>query len=391
MLDRKKHIWPRKLLVSPESKDDALTKRIISRLPEASVHYIDGSGDAISEQSFGHVSSPGEESDADRFTRGKRLLQLSRHKGSWLKACPGTSSHVCCNLFIVNPGEGCPFDCTYCYLQSYLQRNPTLKLYTNTEDMLGELRTKIESDTKRLFRVGTGELIDSLVWDELSDQTAELVPFFASLPNAVLELKTKDNFVDNLVALKNEHRGQTVVSWSVNAKSISDKEELNTARLSERLEAASRVVEAGYRVGFHFDPIIYFEGWEDEYRDTITQVFQAVSPKDIAWVSLSTLRYKPELQTMMRERFPESALPFGEQFLAKDKKIRYLQPLRLKMQRFLWEELKSHDKSIPTYMCMESPAAWRNISGSNPAAGSELREVFSKKGRLPILGQEATS
>jgi spore photoproduct lyase len=391
LIERKKNIWPSKLLISPESADDSLTKRIISRLPQAEVIHLDSSGDAISEQAIDTISAGPGESDADTFTRGKRMLQLTRHKGSWLKACPGTSSHVCCNLFIVNPGEGCPFDCTYCYLQSYLQRNPTLKLYTNTKDMLAELRLKIESNPERLFRVGTGELIDSLVWDEISDQSMELVPFFASFPNAVLELKTKDNFVDNLIALKNEHLGQTVVSWSVNAKSITEKEELNTARLDERLEAAAKVAEAGYRVGFHFDPIIYFEGWEDEYRDTISQVFKAVSPKDIAWVSLSTLRYKPELQAMMMQRFPESSLPFGEQFLAKDKKIRYLQPLRLKMQRFLWEELKSHDKSIPTYMCMESSTAWRNISGSSPAAGSELREVFSKRGRLPIIGQEASS
>jgi len=382
---RKKAIWPHTIFVSEESKDDALTKRIISRLPEAKVVHLESSGDVIREQSIDGVSAKYSESVASTFDRGKRMLQLTRHKGSWLKACPGTSSHVCCNLFIVNPGEGCPFDCTYCYLQSYLQRNPTLKLYTNTSAMLEELRVKIESNKDRLFRVGTGELIDSLVWDELSDQTHELVPFFASFPNAVLELKTKDNFIDNLLDLKNEHKGQTVVSWSINARSVTENEEKGTASLDERIEAAAKVVEAGYRVGFHFDPVIYFESWQDEYRDTITEVFKYIPSKSIAWVSMSTLRYKPELQDMMRERFPESTLPFGEQFLAKDKKIRYLQPLRLKMQRFLWEELKSHDTNIPTYMCMESPAAWRNIAGGAPAAGAELQEVFSKRGGLPIV------
>jgi spore photoproduct lyase len=250
---------------------------------------------------------------------------------------------------------------------------------------MNELQDKFLSDSSRLFRVGTGELIDSLVWDDISGLSLDLVPFFAKFDNAVLELKTKDDGVGNLLDLRNDHKGKTVVSWSVNARTVTEKDEKDTATLAQRIEAASKVVEAGYRVGFHFDPLVYFENWEEEYLETINTIFSNIPASRVAWISISTLRYKTDLHEMMKARFPESNLPFGEQFLANDNKLRYVQPIRFKMTRFVWNNIKKISEDIPVYMCMESSAAWRNISGGAPLAGSELREVFARNHRLPVL------
>ncbi len=383
--------YPKILIVEDAAREDAISTRVLSRLPDAKVVFVPEADDplyvksqvdaAISEL----LGDTKQLSDAERFSLGKRVLMLKRHKGSWLKSCPGTSGHVCCNLFIVNPGEGCPLDCTYCYLQSYLKNNPTLKLYTNTCDLFDELAQKFTSEPGRLFRVGTGELIDSLVWDDLTDSTLDFVPFFARFSNAVLELKSKDDYVDNLISLKNEHKGQVVVSWSVNAQSINQKDEANTATLGERIEAAGKVIEAGYRVGFHFDPIVHFDGWEEEYHDTIQRIFSQIPRERVAWVSISSLRYKTELQDMMKSRFPESTLPYGEQFLARDAKLRYIQPIRFRMLRFMWDELKKISDQMPVYMCMESAAAWKGLTGGTPTAGEELREVFARRASLPVI------
>lgn len=372
---------PEIIYVTREAKEDPLSQRIISRLPNAQVFEVDSNLDPLSEKSaFGKDSS-----ELERFNLGKRRLFLLRYKGDWIRACPGTSQHVCCNLFTINPGEGCPLDCTYCYLQTYLKRNPTLKLYTNTSDMLEAINDKVSSNPNRLFRIGTGELIDSLVWDELSDSTLELVPFFAKFDNATLELKTKTDRIDNLVSLKNKHNEKTVVSWSVNASSVNVNDEAMTVSVNERIQAAAKVIEAGYRVGFHFDPLIYFDGWEDEYSDLVKNIQSNIDMNRIAWISVSTLRYKPDMQEIMIKRFPQSKIPYGEQFLAKDGKLRYIQPLRFKMINFIWDLLKKPKSDLPVYMCMESSFAWKQISGGAPVAGSELVEVFSRRGRLPVV------
>jgi len=363
-----------KLLITQDAAQDPLTLRVLERLRAKNkglqVEKIDSSNDPL--------RSLSEKDPVSGFEQGKRQLMLTRYKGEWLRACPGTSQHVCCNLWTVNPGEGCPLDCTYCYLQTYLKRNPTLKLYTNTDEMLAAIESRAKEEPNRSFRIGTGEVIDSLVFDDLTDSTHELVPFFARIDNAALELKTKTANVENLLLLKNEHLGKTVVSWSMNAREITDKDEAGTASFDERLDAAVRVQQAGYRVGIHLDPLIHFEGWEEAYKKTVRDIFTTLDKNLLAWVSVSTLRYKPDMQLTMEERFSESKLPYGEQFLAKDGKMRYLQALRFKLVKSVWNEIKKVDEDIPAYMCMESSQAWKTIAGGSPAQGQELREVFAR-------------
>lgn len=379
-------VWlPEIVYVSESARNDSMTARVLGRLAGAEVRYVADGSDPLAEKTAGGDFTK----DSERFSAGKRRLLLSRYQGSWMRACPGTAQHVCCNLWTINPGEGCPFDCSYCYLQSYLLRNPTLKLYVNTADMLNEVEQRISSARGRLFRITTGEVVDSLVWDYLTESSGELVPFFARQENAILELKTKSDHVDNLLKLKGEHHGRTVISWSVNAESVCRSEEVHTASLDERIDAACRVVDAGYRVGFHFDPVVHFPGWEDEYKASVRKIFSSIKVENVAWVSVASLRYAPQMQEVMRERFPQSDLPYGEQFLAKDNKLRYIQPLRFKVIDFVWKQLKSISPDMPVYMCMESSAAWRNIAGGPPVAGSELQEVFSRAGRLPVVGQDS--
>lgn len=381
--------WPHTIVVHDSARNDPMTERVLSRVTGAKVIYTAKKIDPlVSGGELEHLAA--DDGEIARFSRGKRVLYLTRYLGSWLKACPGTSGHVCCNLWIVNPGEGCPLDCSYCYLQSYLRRNPTLKIYTNTDDLIETLRARAAAEPNRLFRVGTGEVIDSLVWDDLTDLSLELVPFFARTPNLVLELKTKSDRVENLLAMRDAHAEKTVVSWSVNAPSVSAGEEAFTAPLDARIRAAEKIVEAGYKVGFHFDPLVAIEGWQDEYRDTIDRIFSRIPVERVAWVSVSSLRYQREMQDVMMSRFPSSTIPFGEQFLAKDNKLRYVQPIRFRMLRFVWDELKARGAALPVYMCMESSAAWRSVAGGPPVAGSELVEIFSRRGRLPIVSDTTT-
>src|SRR5262245_36480507 len=54
---------------------------------------------------------------ARTFGAAKNRLFLTRHKGEFLKKCPGSEGQVCCNYFVINFASNCPMDCSYCYLQ----------------------------------------------------------------------------------------------------------------------------------------------------------------------------------------------------------------------------------------------------------------------------------
>ena len=296
---------------------------------------------------------------------GKRTLVLQRHRGAFLRHCPaGTAGLVCCNYLVVNLASNCPMDCSYCFLQDYLADAPALSAYTNVGDALAELDAVLRAHPERSFRIGTGELSDSLALDPLTELSRQLVPFFAARRNAVLELKTKTDCVETLLAL--DPRGQVVVSWSVNAASVVERDEPGTATLAERLAAARRVQAAGYRVGFHFDPLIEFDGWEAGYSAAVEAIAAAVDPAAIAWVSLGSLRLSGGLAQAVQRRAVAGHVLGAELVPGPDGKARVWRGLRLRMYRVMTERLRGTLGAVPLYLCMEPPAVWEDVMGDVP-------------------------
>ena len=135
--------------------------------------------------------------------------------------------------------------------------------------------------------------------------------YFAEHPNATLELKTKSKNIENLLNL--EHKGHTVVSWSVNPQELIDIFEPGTASLEERISAAKRVAEADYRLAFHLDPLIYHENWKKNYFDLIDMIFQNIPSDKVSWISTGTFRYTPALKEYIQKSFHEEKLTrYGE-------------------------------------------------------------------------------
>jgi spore photoproduct lyase len=136
-------------------------------------------------------------------------------------------------------------DCSYCVLQGYLN-NPFLTVYTNWEDLLQEIDDFLSSRDQPFLRLGTGELSDSLALESIFPFSQFLIPFFAERHNGILELKTKSANVNPLLNL--DHRGKTIVSWSLNPPKMIEREERRTAPLKERIAAAIRRTQ--YRLEF---------------------------------------------------------------------------------------------------------------------------------------------
>jgi spore photoproduct lyase len=267
-------------------------------------------------------------------------------------------------------------ECTYCFLQSYLTF-PYLVVYVNLDDLFRELRQRFAAEPDRVFRVGTGELADSLALDHLTGYGRSLVEFFAAQRNAILELKTKTDMVDNLLGLR--HNRRTILAWSVNPPEIARLEELKTSSLPRRLAAASRCGEAGYPIGFHFDPLVHYPNWASDYREVVDRVFAAVPPEQVAWISLGGLRMPAAQRQGIKERFPHSSLPYGELIPAEDGKLRYFKGIRLEMYRSLLFWIKEHAPSARVYTCMERPEVWRRVFGGTAPTNRELNDYLTSE------------
>ncbi|WP_150109449.1 SPL family radical SAM protein [Syntrophobacter fumaroxidans] len=303
------------------------------------------------------------------------VLEVVRFRGRFLKSCPGTRQYNCCGYRILHFGLQCSLDCTYCILQAYLNQ-PNLRLFGNTDDLFEELAAEIDTHPGQLYRIGTGEFTDSLLLDPWTGFSRPTVRFFASRANAVLELKTKTDYIGNLRDL--DHRGHTIVAWSLNAESVRWREETKSATLRQRFDAARTCAELGYALAFHFDPMLEFPRWKEEYGETLARLFDAVDPARVVWISLGAFRFMPELKSSIRSRHPDSRITCGEFIPGLDGKMRYFRDIRVEMYSFMVDRIRAFDPELCTYLCMEGNDIWRDAFGFTPAERGGLGAMLDR-------------
>ncbi len=311
---------------------------------------------------------------AKQFDKSKKRLLLSVFKGKFFKRCPGARPGlICCNYFVLNLGQHCEMDCSYCYLQSLINF-PFVTIYTNIESALNELSETALKGHK--LRVGTGELTDSLSLDDISRHSVRLVKYFKLRPHWTLEFKTKSANVKNF--LHQEHAGNVIVSWSLSPQYIIKKEEHGTASLNDRLHAARLCRDKKFPVAFHIDPVIYHKGWKESYSDLIHKITFLFQLKEVSHISLGALRFQPEQRHIMRERFGmQSLVTTGEYFKSKDGKLRYDQELRQEMFRFIFTQFKKLNWNI--FLCMEERESWLATAGNLPLKMEQTKNLFDLK------------
>lgn len=359
-----------RIFINEESWDTPVADRFRRHNPAAEVIRLPAGQSQAVTTDLGPLT-------AEQFARSKRWVHLKAFPGSFFKRCPGFSQKkalTCCNYHVLNLGQQCNFNCSYCYLQSYLNA-PTMMVYTNLDDALNELQEMARLHSQSPFRIGTGEVIDSLSLDPTTLFSRELIQFFRQLPNWTLEMKTKSALVDQF--LDCEHAGNVLISWSVNTQEIIAREEHGTASQLERLAAAEKCAQRGFQIGFHIDPLIWHPNWEQGYADLVAAITSRFTPDQVGVLSVGTLRFQPEQRHMMRERFgATSHVVRAEMFSSESGKMRYDQNLRQTMYRHVRECFQKHSRDWQILMCMETPETWISQYGEQPVRIDGLRDQF---------------
>src|ERR1043165_9632033 len=125
---------PSEILIERGEENAPVVRRALARAPYAPVRIVEPGWER---ETPSHTD--------DSFGAGKRRLLFTRQRSTFLQHCPaGTPGLVCCNYLVVSLISNCPMDCSYCFLQEYLANNPTLKVFTNVEDLLGEVAKTVD-------------------------------------------------------------------------------------------------------------------------------------------------------------------------------------------------------------------------------------------------------
>jgi spore photoproduct lyase len=259
---------------------------------------------------------------------------------------------VCPHFYLLAHGNGCLFRCAYCYLQLTFRGQVQPTVFTNVGDMLAEVEAFLAREEPAVLNAG--ELSDALALDDRTGLTKELVPRFAAQDRHLLLLLTKSANVDNLLGL--DHRGRTVVSFSLNAADVAARYELGSPSPAERLAAARRAGEAGYPLRFRLDPVIPVPGWEDSYRAILEQALAVAPPER---VTFGSLRYFPNVRTYARKLGRDvSAFDYASEPTAADGRRRVPTPLRLRLYKYLMDLVPA---GIETGLCKETEACHRAL------------------------------
>lgn len=215
-----------------------------------------------------------------------------------------------------------------------------------------------KTSARRAGRVSfnMGEMLDSLALDHVTGLISMLIPFFSHLSNSYLMLLTKSGNVDNLLAL--EPNAQTVVSWSLNSQQMIETHEPGTASLDERLTAAKRCQEHGYRIRFRIDPGILYPNWQADYGDVIQKALSVTRPENITlgMLRLFSGHFGLAIQAYgnRAQRLRDHAFVRG----ATDGKLRYPPKERIEFYTFLTDAIRSLDRDVSISLCRETTEIW---------------------------------
>ena len=285
--------------------------------------------------------------------------------------CPVYSDKlVCCQLKTIDAVQNCAFGCSYCTIQTFY--GDEVSIDANIYEKLIEE----EFEPGKFHHVGTGQSSDALVWGNKGGILDSLMKVARAKPNVLLEFKTKSSNIKYFQ--EHEIPENIVCSWSLNTETIVNNEEHFTAKLEKRLSSARKVSNLGIPIAFHFHPIVWYDGWKEEYTKLVHEVLEKFKPEEVLFVSFGSVTFiKPVIQKL-RESGHQSKMLQMEMVPDPHGKLSYPDEVKVEIFQTMVDLFKPWDKKVFQYLCMERAYFWDQVWGSHYASNEEFSLAFGQ-------------
>ena len=281
---------------------------------------------------------------------GKQTLVIGEHRSAVRLSTE--EGNTCPNYWHFSLYGFCPYGCTYCYLAGTpgVKFSPSVKIFTNIDEVL----QAVDKHARKLAQPTAfyhGKLQDGLALDPLTGYSRQLIPFFAEHPLARQVLLTKSTDVENLLDL--DHKGHTVLSWTLQPPSISSQFEPNTPSIVDRLRAMKRCADAGYPLRAVLMPLIPVEGWLNVYAKFLVQLLAAVPIQRLTIGAICS--YQAAHRLMNRKLGSTNVIAENMQRIkTEDGRMRYPEKLREQGYRHLIQTAKRIRPDLEIGLCLET-------------------------------------
>ena len=240
-----------------------------------------------------------------------------------------TENHKVSNFLVPYTSSGCVAMCMYCYLVCNYNKCAYLRLFVNREYMLDKIKkTANKFDKSMVFEIGSNS--DLILENRITQNLEWTIENFKNQEKGKLTFPTKFDMVDSILGLN--HNKKIIVRMSVNPDEIINKIEFGTSRLSGRIEAINKLVEAGYVVGILVAPIILVDNWKILYEELLKELQEKLSTKakKEVFFELIFMTYSYVHNAINQEAFPNAISLYNKDIMTGRGKGKYIYKAQIK-------------------------------------------------------------
>lgn len=249
----------------------------------------------------------------EQYKSGKQTLVVGKRKSLKFQTCKPSANY---QLPLVS---GCMGRCEYCYLNTQLGDKPFVRVFTNIDDVLKRAKEYIEERLPQVTIFEGAATSDPIPLEPYTNALKKTIEFIGKEEKGRFRFVTKYNDVDTL--LDANHNNHTEIRFSINTPTVINTYEHYTASIDKRIEAAVKVANAGYKIGFIIAPIFIYDNWQKEYKDLIENIKSKLPSEFNEQIIFEVIshRYTTKAKNRILEIFPETTLPMNDE----DRKFKY--------------------------------------------------------------------
>lgn len=298
---------PKRVIFEKDSLETEVGKNIYNKIKNnPNMEIINASSNKIKS----HI--PGDNL-FEQYKSGKQTLVVGKRKSLKFQTCKPSANY---QLPLVS---GCMGRCEYCYLNTQLGDKPFVRVFTNIDDVLNRAKEYIEERLPQVTIFEGAATSDPIPLEPYTNALKKTIEFIGKEEKGRFRFVTKYNDVDTLLDAK--HNNHTEIRFSINTPTVINTYEHYTASIDKRIEAAVKVANAGYKIGFIIAPIFIYDNWQKEYKDLIENIKSKLPSEFNEQIIFEVIshRYTTKAKNRILEIFPETTLPMNDE----DRKFKY--------------------------------------------------------------------
>ncbi|APF24432.1 spore photoproduct lyase [Clostridium butyricum] len=298
---------PKRVIFEKDSLETEVGKNIYNKIKNnPNIEIINASSNKIKS----HI--PGDNL-FEQYKSGKQTLVVGKRKSLKFQTCKPSANY---QLPLVS---GCMGRCEYCYLNTQLGDKPFVRVFTNIDDVLNRAKEYIEERLPQITIFEGAATSDPIPLEPYTNALKNTIEFIGKEEKGRFRFVTKYNDVDTLLDAK--HNNHTEIRFSINTPTVINTYEHYTASIDKRIEAAVKVANAGYKIGFIIAPIFIYDNWQKEYKDLIENIKSKLPSEFNEHIIFEVIshRYTTKAKNRILEIFPETTLPMNDE----DRKFKY--------------------------------------------------------------------